>query len=183
MLAPAVAFSNFILAVHFLGVVIGFGVVFAYPVLYAVAARNNPSVTPWLLHTRKLVGRYVVNPGLLVVLLAGIYLASDEHRWSSFFVGWGVAAVVAIGARVRRGGRGAHRRGCRRPAHQCHVERRVRGGGPAAVPRGGAAAGDRRGDRVHHGHARRRLRPADRPSPCHRRSPASASAAGTPART
>jgi hypothetical protein len=98
MLAPAVAFSNFILAVHFLGVVIGFGVVFAYPVLYAVAARNNPSVTPWLLHTRKLVGRYVVNPGLLVVLLAGIYLASDEHRWSSFFVGWGVAAVVAIGA-------------------------------------------------------------------------------------
>jgi uncharacterized membrane protein len=98
MLATAVAFSNFILAVHILGVVVGFGVVFAYPVLFAVAARNNPSVTPWLLRTRQQVGRYLVNPGLLVVLLAGIYLASDEHLWSSFFVGWGIAAVVAIGA-------------------------------------------------------------------------------------
>jgi uncharacterized membrane protein len=98
MLAPAVAFSDFILAVHILGVVIGFGVVFAYPVLFAVAARTDPSVTPWLLRARKQIGRYVVNPGLLVVLLAGIYLASDRHLWSSFFVGWGIAAVVAIGA-------------------------------------------------------------------------------------
>jgi hypothetical protein len=32
------------------------------------------------------------------VLLAGIYLASDEHQWSTFYVGWGLAAVIAIGA-------------------------------------------------------------------------------------
>lgn len=98
MLAPAVAFSNFILAVHILGAVVGFGVVFAYPVLFAVAARTDPGVTPWLLRTRKQIGRYVVNPGLLVVVLAGVYLASDEHHWSSFFVGWGIVAAIVIGA-------------------------------------------------------------------------------------
>jgi hypothetical protein len=97
MLAQAVAFSDFILAIHILGAVIGFGVVFAYPLLFAVAARTDPGVTPWLLRTRKQIGRYVVNPGLLVVLLAGIYLASHEHEWGSFFVGWGIVAVVVIG--------------------------------------------------------------------------------------
>jgi uncharacterized membrane protein len=98
MLAPAVAFSDFILAVHILGVVVGFGVVFAYPVLAVAAARTDPSVTPWLLRTRQRVGRYLVNPGLLVVILAGIYLAGHEHRWSSFFVGWGILAAIVIGA-------------------------------------------------------------------------------------
>jgi hypothetical protein len=41
-------------------------------------------VTPWLLRTRQRIGRMLVNPGLLVVLLGGIYLSSDEHQWSSF---------------------------------------------------------------------------------------------------
>jgi hypothetical protein len=98
VLAPAVAFSDLILAVHILAGVIGFGVVFAYPLLFTAAARMDPSVTPWLLRTRQRVGRYLVNPGLLVVLLAGIYLASAEHHWGSFFVQWGIGAVIVIGA-------------------------------------------------------------------------------------
>jgi hypothetical protein len=36
-------------------------------------------------------------PGLVVVA-AGIYLASYLHVWSQFFVGWGLAAAIAIGA-------------------------------------------------------------------------------------
>ena len=44
--------------------------------------------------------RWLVNPGLLVVLVAGIYLASDSHQWSAFFVQWGFAAVFVIGALV-----------------------------------------------------------------------------------
>ena len=98
MLAPAATFADFILAVHILGAVIGFGIVFAYPLLWSAAARMDPSVTPWLLRTRKQLGRYLVNPGLLVVVLAGVYLASDEHHWKSFFVAWGIIAALVIGA-------------------------------------------------------------------------------------
>jgi hypothetical protein len=98
VLAPAVTFANFILAVHILGVVVGFGVVFAFPVLFAVAGRTEPGVIPWLLRARQSVGRYLVNPGLLVVVLAGIYLASNEHQWSDFYVGWGIIAALVIGA-------------------------------------------------------------------------------------
>jgi hypothetical protein len=98
MLTPAVAFSDFVLAIHILGVVVGFGVVFAFPLLFSAAARLDPSVTPWLLRTRQRLGRQLVNPGLLVVLLAGIYLASDGHHWQAFYVQWGLGAVVVLGA-------------------------------------------------------------------------------------
>jgi hypothetical protein len=98
MLIGAVAFSDLVLAVHILGAVIGFGVVFAFPLLWAVAGRTDPAVIPWLLRARKSVGRYLVNPGLTLVVLAGIYLATDEHYWGSFFVGWGIFAALVIGA-------------------------------------------------------------------------------------
>jgi hypothetical protein len=98
VVAPAVAFADVVLAVHILAVVIGFGVVFAYPLLLTAAARMDPSVMPWLLRARQRLGRVLINPGLLVLLLAGIYLATDEHQWSFFYVQWGIAAVIAIGA-------------------------------------------------------------------------------------
>ncbi len=98
MLVSAVAFSDFILAIHILGVIIGFGSVFAFPVLFAAASRTDPAVLPWLLRARQRVGRYLVNPGLLVILVAGIYLASDEHQWGNFYVGWGIIAVIVLGA-------------------------------------------------------------------------------------
>jgi hypothetical protein len=98
VLAPAVTFSSFILAVHILGAIVGFGITFGYPLLLAAAARMDPAVTPWLLRTRQRLGRYLVNPGLAVVVVAGIYLATDEHYWKSFFVAWGIIAAILIGA-------------------------------------------------------------------------------------
>lgn len=97
MLVPAVAASDFILAVHILGVVIGFGIVFAFPLVLAAAAKTDPALIPWLLRIRQRLGRLVVNPGLLVVLLAGLGLAADEHVFGSFYVGWGIIAVIVIG--------------------------------------------------------------------------------------
>ena len=98
MLVPAVAASDFILAVHILGVVFGFGIVFAFPLVLSNAARTDPALIPWLLRMRKRLGRLVVNPGLTVVLIAGVALAADEHKFGSFFVGWGFIAVIVIGA-------------------------------------------------------------------------------------
>ena len=100
MLVTAVAFSDFILAIHILAVVIGFGATFAYPVIFIAARRADPRVMPYLWGTLRRIDRYVVNPGLTVVLLAGIYLAAHEHRFGAFFVQWGIAAVVVIGAVV-----------------------------------------------------------------------------------
>jgi uncharacterized membrane protein len=98
VLITAVSLAQVVLAVHILAVVIGFGSIFAYPMLFAAAARHDPGVTPWLLRSRQRVGRYLVNPGLLVVVIAGIYLASKLDQWSNFYVGWGIVAAIVLGA-------------------------------------------------------------------------------------
>jgi hypothetical protein len=94
----AVEFFQVVLAIHILAVVIGFGVTFAYPILFAAARRADPSVLPWMFRTMQRIGRFLINPGLLVVVLAGIYLASHLHQWKLFYVQWGIGAVIVIGA-------------------------------------------------------------------------------------
>lgn len=98
MLLPAASFSDVILAIHIIGVILAFGMLFVYPLMGLVGARLEPRAMPsfwrwqWTVHMR------ITAPALALVLAAGIYLASDRHQWSAFYVGWGVAVVVAVGA-------------------------------------------------------------------------------------
>jgi hypothetical protein len=96
----AATFTDFVLAFHILGVVVAFGVTFAYPLILAAARRADPSVMPWLFSVMQRIDRFIVNPGLTLVLAAGIVLASEEHLWGEFFVQWGIGAVIVIGAGV-----------------------------------------------------------------------------------
>lgn len=98
MLVTAASFNDFVLGVHILGVVVGFGVTFTYPVFLLVGARLDPAAIPWFHRMRQQLGRRIINPGLLVVVIAGVYLASSEHVWHRLFVEWGVAAALVIGA-------------------------------------------------------------------------------------
>jgi uncharacterized membrane protein len=97
---PAVTFYDVVLAVHIMAVVVAFGATFAYPIIFSVGARSDPRSLPVLHRISYTVERMLVNPGLLLVLIAGIYLASNGHHWSEFFVQWGLAAVIVIGAVV-----------------------------------------------------------------------------------
>src|SRR5438874_838614 len=97
-LPVATSFYEVIVAVHVMAVVIAFGVTFAYPVIFAVGARTDPRALPLLHRIEYTIERWLINPGLLLVVVAGIYLASDRHVWSEFFVQWGLGASVVIGA-------------------------------------------------------------------------------------
>jgi uncharacterized membrane protein len=97
---PAASLYEVILAVHIMAVVVAFGVTFAYPIMFIVAARADPRSLPVMHRVEYTIERFLINPGLLVVLAAGIYLASEGHHWSEFFVQWGLGAVVAIGAAI-----------------------------------------------------------------------------------
>jgi hypothetical protein len=81
-------------------VVVAFGVTFAYPIMFAVAAGSDPRALPLMHRVEYTIERRLINPVLGLVLAAGIFLASDGHLWGQFFVDWGVAAVVLIGALV-----------------------------------------------------------------------------------
>src|SRR5271163_3884586 len=97
---PVASLYEVVLAVHIMAVVVAFGVIFAYPIMFTVAARHDPRSLPLVHRIEYTVERMLINPGLALVLLAGIYLASKGHYWSDFFVQWGLAAVVVIGALI-----------------------------------------------------------------------------------
>jgi hypothetical protein len=95
---PAVAFFELVLAVHILAVVIAFGATFAYPVFLAAVTKADPRALPSLYRAFHAVSRWVIMPGLAVVLICGIYLASKLHMWSAFYVQWGLTITIVIGA-------------------------------------------------------------------------------------
>ena len=97
---PAASAYEIVLAVHVLAVVVAFGVTFAYPIIFAVAARAEPRALPLIHRIEYSVERMLVNPALVVVLGAGIFLASDGHHWSEFFVQWGLAVIIVLGGLI-----------------------------------------------------------------------------------
>lgn len=97
MFAPAVLFFEVVLALHIAAVVVAFGVTFAYPVMYAVGIRMEPRAMPAIHRIQDQVGKRVITPGIVVALLAGIYLAGKLHVWSDFYVQWGFAAIIVLG--------------------------------------------------------------------------------------
>jgi len=97
---PATSAYEIVLAVHVMAVVIAFGWTFALPVVFAVASKRDPRSLPVLHRIEYTVSRVILNPALVVVLGAGIYMASDGHHWGEFFVQWGIGAVLVIGALV-----------------------------------------------------------------------------------
>lgn len=100
MIVPAASAYDFVLSLHVMAVVIAFGWTFSLPIVYAVAAKRDPRSLPLLHRIEITISRFLLNPALLVVLAAGIFLASDGHHWGEFFVQWGLGAVIVLGALV-----------------------------------------------------------------------------------
>lgn len=77
----AIRFYDVVVAVHVLGVVFAFGVIFAYPVLLGYVKRQQPYAMAALHAAQEQIGRKVITPGMVVILVAGVYLASDIEVW------------------------------------------------------------------------------------------------------
>jgi hypothetical protein len=93
----AVAFYEVVIALHILAVVIAFGATFAYPVIFAVAGKH-PRALPVVYRAIHAISQRVIGPGLALVVIFGIYLASNLHLWNTFFVQWGLGVAIVIGA-------------------------------------------------------------------------------------
>ncbi len=100
LLPMAVTTYNVVLAIHIMAVVVAFGVTFAYPIMFAIAAKHDPRSLPVMHRIERVVDRVLVNGALVIVVGAGIYLASEGHLWKEFFVQWGLGAAIVIGALV-----------------------------------------------------------------------------------
>ena len=84
------------LFIHILAVVLAFGPTFSYGIIFSVMP-SNPGSAPALFDAIRKVDRYLVDPGMIVVLLAGIYLMA-EGNWdgSEAFIAVGFIAIIAL---------------------------------------------------------------------------------------
>ena len=86
------------LFLHILAVVLAFGPTFGYGFFFSVAPQH-PRATPAILAGIQKVDRYLVNPGMIVLLLAGIgLLSASDGVWkgSDAFVVVGFIAIIAL---------------------------------------------------------------------------------------
>src|SRR5215203_4330963 len=84
------------LFIHILAVVLAFGPTFAYGLIFSVMPKY-PRSAPAFFEAIRRVDTYLVNPGMVVVLLAGLYLMSDGG-WdgSEAFIVVGFLAIIAL---------------------------------------------------------------------------------------
>jgi hypothetical protein len=97
MLLQGTVVFGVVVAIHVIAAVALFAFLVGYPLLALAAERKDRRTVPARHRLRVTVGRGLVNPGLLVVLAAGIYLAADHHLWKRFYVQWGIGAVIVLG--------------------------------------------------------------------------------------
>src|SRR3954468_15461541 len=93
----AITFYSVVLSVHIMAVVVAFGFSFAYPVVLSWARRSVPASMPLIHQVSGRVNRLVTSPALVVVLLAGVYLASDADAWSEVWVSVPLVILLIIG--------------------------------------------------------------------------------------
>ena len=87
---------KFALFLHILAVVFAFGPTFGYALFFSVAPQY-PRATPAILAGVQKCDRYLVNPGMIVMLLAGIYLLVDgDWETSAAFISVGFVAIFVL---------------------------------------------------------------------------------------
>lgn len=82
---------------HIMGVVL-LGATFAYGILFSVLPKY-PRAAPALIAGMRKVDRVLINPAMILILVAGIIvLATSGSVWkgSQFFVVWGFLAIIAL---------------------------------------------------------------------------------------
>jgi hypothetical protein len=94
----SLTFDDTLLAVHLAAVLVAFGVMLAYPLFVWVGnSIMEPRGLPLFHRAQTQIIQRLVNPGLAVVVITGIVLATDEQKLGAFYVKWGILAAIALG--------------------------------------------------------------------------------------
>jgi hypothetical protein len=85
-------------AVHIMAVVAAYGLPMAYPMLLPYLRRKHPRSMPGVHDVQYRLNLRLTGPGTVLILAAGIYMASKHHLWGETWVAVPVAilAVIAV---------------------------------------------------------------------------------------
>ena len=103
----AIRFYDVVLWLHITAIVTAFGALFAYPVFLAVNAKA-PIAQRTNFHRLQIAfSKRITGPAIGVILLAGVYLATDADLWSEVWVTAPLVllfVIAGLGATVLRRG-------------------------------------------------------------------------------
>lgn len=86
VMSPAVSLASIALIIHIAAVVAAFAPLFAFPVLVAAVCRWDPNALAAVYRAQNAVARGLITPALPATLIAGLYLAADEHAFGKAWV-------------------------------------------------------------------------------------------------
>ena len=93
-----VQFFDVVKWLHITAVIVGFGATFAYGIFISAAAKSEPRSMPGVIAGIQATDRMLLGPGIGLIILTGLYMTIDRWEFSDFFVGWGILAVIVLGA-------------------------------------------------------------------------------------
>ncbi|HEY8001182.1 MAG: DUF2269 family protein [Vicinamibacteria bacterium] len=97
MQTTAVTFYNVVVWLHVSSVLIAFGPTFAFGIYIALAQRKYPRALPAVIEAQTTIQRSMTTIGGALILITGIYLASEQGwEFSDFFVVWGLLAIIVL---------------------------------------------------------------------------------------
>jgi uncharacterized membrane protein len=95
--AGKVTFYNLVLFLHISSAVIAFGVTFAYPIFFVALRPGDLNKAPWLHGVQGKVGRNLITPAAVLILLTGLYMTwKSAYDFGDGFVGGGIAIIVIL---------------------------------------------------------------------------------------
>jgi hypothetical protein len=83
-------------AVHIMAVVAAYGLPMAYPMLLPYLRRRHPRSMPGVHDVQYRLNLRLTGPGTVLILAAGIYMASKHHLWGESWVSVPVAIIAVI---------------------------------------------------------------------------------------
>ena len=96
MVPEAIFFYDVVKFVHVAAVVLAFGPTFGYALFQTVAERTNPRSIPTVVTAMQRIDRFMVIPGMIVILGAGLYLTIDRWDFGFLFVTVGMVAILVL---------------------------------------------------------------------------------------
>ena len=103
----AIRFYDVVLWIHITAVVAAFGALFAYPIFLAVNARAPLAQRAGFHQLQIEFSKRLTGPAIGVILLAGVYLATDAELWDQAWVGISfvlLLVIAGLGATLLRRG-------------------------------------------------------------------------------
>jgi predicted integral membrane protein DUF2269 len=92
-----IRFYDVAVFIHVAAVVVGLGVTFSYPVFLRRAANLYPRGLPYVLTAIDRMGKAVIGPSAVLILVSGLYLVGDgPWDFSDTFVSVGLPIIIVL---------------------------------------------------------------------------------------